>query len=411
MTRKKPLDLEMMEARQPLDDAAGYINRVLYASREQKDAQVLAYAASHAISAFNTFPRMLFTSPDFESGKTTALDIAFALCQNSWMADPTSFALKAKLMEPDRPTVVFDETSIIFGANGLRGRGHPLYKPMVEGYRKRAAYSVSVDRTPVDVSSYCFVVLAGRNAAVPPDLRSRCIIIKMRPVPGTIDLEDSLDDGVYSDGERIREQLHSWAQMAVQEDGLLNKWARESRRLHPRLRSRKLQVWGPLFAIARLAGGDWPKRCMAAFMALALDASEKPVLSAEDQVLYDAGHYLSEPLGHVDQRYLLSAELLKYLREQDEKLYTTKTDAQMARLMSAGLGRASTLTLPDRHTAKGWHVTAIMANYEALMAELEPDVEEDEDDEFDSFFEIDELPTTETTETTVPAATAPASAA
>lgn len=403
---KRRFDLEWMKEHQPLDDASGFIDRVLYARREQKDAMVLAYAASHGITSFNTFPRMLFTSPEFESGKTTAMDVAMMLCQSGWMADPTSYALRSKMSEPDRPTIGLDEISIVFGANGMRGRGSPLYKPLVEGYRKSAIFSMSVDRTATDVSSYCFVVMAGRNAAVPPDLRSRCIIIQMRPVPGRIELEDSLDDGVRSDGDRVREQMHSWVRMAAEQGDLLNLYAREARRLHPRLRSRKLQVWGALFAIARLAGGDWPKRCMNAFTALALDASEKPVLSAEDQVLFDAGQYLSEPLGRVEEKYLLSADLLAYLREQDEKLYTTKTDAQMARLMSAGLGRASVLTLPSRKTVRGWHVVAVQANYEALMAELEPDIEDEEADEFESFFDEDELPTTETTETTVRAADA-----
>lgn len=386
---KRRFDLEWMQEHQPLDDASGFIDRVLYARREQKDAMVLAYAASHGITAFNTFPRFLFTSPDFESGKTTALDVAMMLCQNGWLPDATSWALRAKMAEPDKPTLGIDETSIIFGSNGLRGRGNPLYKPLVEGYRKSAIFSMSVDRTATDVSSYCFVVMAGRNAAVPPDLRSRCIIVVMRPVPGKIDLEDSLDDGVRSDGDRIREQLHSWVRMAAEQGDLLNLYAREARRLHPRLRSRKLQVWGPLFAIARLAGGDWPKRCMNAFTALALDASEKPVLSAEDQVLYDAGQYLTDPATE-PSAYLLSAELLGYLRDQDERLYTSKTDAQMARLMSAGLGRASTLTLPSRKTAKGWHTRTITANYEALLVELEPDIEEEEADEFEAFFETEE---------------------
>jgi hypothetical protein len=373
------------------------LDRIVYATDQQKNALTLAFTASHTMESLRTQPRILVTSRDPLSGKTTVLDAAMMLCQNGWMADPTSFALRAKFAEPEKPTLVFDEISKIFGENGLRGRSNPLYKPLVEGYRKTATMSMSVDRTAVDVSSYCFAVLAGLKTAAPADLRTRSIIIMMRPVPRTITLEDSLDPGVEADGERVREQIHNW--VGLLDGDVLATSAANARRYHPALRNRKLQIWGPLFAIAEQAQNGWPERVLDAFSTLALDASEKPVLSAEEQILDDAGRYLADP-EHAEDRYLTSATLLRHIRTLDEKLYTSKSDRQIAQLMAAGLGKASVLTFPDRHTAKGWRAAEIRAAYTRLREEIEPEMEEQDPDEYDSFFDVE---TTETTETTVPA--------
>lgn len=387
--------------RHPLDDAARFADRIIYAKQEQKDAAVLYYAATHIVSGLNTMGRLLITSPEPNSGKTTLMDMGVMMCQNPWMSDPTKWALQGKFKEPERPTVFMDEISFVFGLNGQRGRSNPIYKPAVEGYRKTATFSGQVDGAPQDFSSYCACVMAGGKTAVPPDLRTRCIVISLRPCPDSIELEDSLDDGVAADGARIGEQMHAWAQMFIDDASMI---AREARKLHPKLRGRKLQVWGPLYVGAKMAGPDWVRRFLNAFCALALDASEKPVLSAEEQVLNDAGAYLSARETNKElERYLLSAELLRVLRRYDEKIYTSKSDAQMARLMTAALGPASTLTMqPSRKTAKGWHARSVLADYQRLMDSLVPEVEEEQEDEFADFFDIDDdEQTTETTETTV----------
>lgn len=404
------MEIEQMQKREPLSGAARFLSRIVYAPPEEKDACILYFAATHGVAGLNTIGRLLVTSPDHGAGKTTVLDAAAMMCQNPWMADPTKWALQSKFMEPDQPTPLMDEISQVFGPNGTRGRGNPLYKPLVEGYRKTATMSVSIDRTATDISSFCACVMAGKGPSVAPeDLRSRCVIIRMRPAPSTVELEDSLDAGVEADGKRIGEQMHSWVSLVADD---LADMARTTKKKHPALRGRKLQVWGSLFAMADLAGGDWPKRCMAAFMKLALAKSERPVLSAEEQVLWDAGHYLNDS-ETPPSPYLTSAELLKYLRSLDEAIYTTKTDSQVARLMSAGLGRAGVLTLPDRKTVRGWHAQAILALYDELVALVQPEPQEEEPDEFDDFFDEvydaeleeeqwqdDEDQTTETTETT-----------
>jgi hypothetical protein len=411
---RKPSDTDRLMAHlqeiEPLTGAARFMDRIVYMHPWQRDACVLYFSATHIARKLNTIGRLLITSTDGEAGKTTVMDMASMMCYNPWATEPNKWALQGKFRGGDFPTIILDEIHLIFGLNGQRGRSHPIYRPVVEGYRRRATFSGQIDGAPHDFSCYCPVILAGQKKAVPPDARTRCINIWMRPVPDTIDLEDSLDEGLEADGLRIGNQIHSWTQKFAD---LASGWMKEAHRLHPKLRGRKLQIWGSMYVIAKAAGPEWEKRFLEAFVNIALDSSEKPILAPEQQILMDAGIYLRNP-ETPEGSYLLSADLLEHVLTLEEDIYTRKTDRQIARLMSEGLGRASVLTLPDRHTARGWHRSVILRMVEELEDLLSPEEREDPDDEFEDFFDEGEaedelegdLETTETTETTVPIAEA-----
>jgi hypothetical protein len=165
----------------------------------------------------------------------------------------------------------------------------------------------------------------------------------------------------------------------------LQEIARDYRKFHRKLRARKAQIWVPLFVVAELAGGTWPGRVRKAFMKLALDASEKPVLSPDQNVLMDAAGILRA----TDRPYLTSRELLAGLRKIDESVvYRALSDRQMAMLMTQALGSASVLTLgKERRKAKGWHAMPILKLADELEAILSPEDDDESEDEFDSFFE------------------------
>ena len=68
---------------------------------------VLYAAATHALTAFPTFGRMLFTSEHEASGKTMGMAVTAALCANPLDASGTSYALTSALAAagntPDQP--------------------------------------------------------------------------------------------------------------------------------------------------------------------------------------------------------------------------------------------------------------------------------------------------------------------
>ncbi len=90
---------------------------------------------------------------------------------------------------------------------------------------------------------------------------------------------------VRMEAEPLKAELRRWANSRRRE---MAQWLIENgHRVHPLLNDRLLQLWGPLFAIAHVAGGDWPQLCLDAFLSLGLDESEKPVLQRDEQALLD----------------------------------------------------------------------------------------------------------------------------
>lgn len=369
-----------------LGEARQFAAEILYASGPMLDAITLAAAVSHNIDLFTTVPRLLFTSDIPESGKSTALDIMCMLGFNAWMADATSFALRARFNEAQRTLFVHDEISKIFGTSGLRGHSSPLYKILVEGYRRTATLSLAVDRTAVDVSSFSMAACAGLRTAAPPDLRSRSIIFPMRPVPADVpDMRSSVDSDTWAEGAILCGKLH---QAVMNSADTITAAYRGLRPPHRKLRGRLRQIWAPLFAVAAVAGGTWPSRVLAAFKDLALDASDKPVLSPTQMVLRDTAAIFTAT---GDER-MHAAAIAEQLRQvPDVELYRALTDRRLAQLMTSALGETTAMTI-DQHRARGFYASEVLAAWGKLDAELSAgDAEQYEPDQYDTMFEVTEV--------------------
>ena len=151
-------------------------------------------------------------------------------------------------------------------------------------------------------------------------------------------------------------------------------------------------MWGPLYAAALHAGGDWPARCLAAFKAMALDASDVPVLSPPQMILRDAAAMFAR----TEADRLFAADIAGHLRGiPDVELYEDLTDRGLAQLMTEALGPSQAMTIGESR-ARGYHARAVLAAWKRTEAQLEPPEDgEPEDDEFDTLFEV--TPVTEVT--------------
>jgi Protein of unknown function (DUF3631) len=364
-----------------LDDIRSFVSSVLYASAEQIDALTLACAVTHSVESFSTVPRLLFTSPEAQSGKTTGLDVVTMLSNNAWEADATVYALRAKFAEPERPTIVVDEISDVFGKSGLRGQSNPLGGVLRKGYRASASMSMAVDRTATDVSCYSVAAMAGLKTACPGDIRSRCIIFRMRPLPDTVEVADSQDSDTQALGGQYRAMLHQWVRDNA---GEIRYAFRNSRRPHPKFRARRQQIWGPLMAVAQVAGGSWPKRALAAFRELALDASDMPVLSPQQTVLRDAASVFER----TEAERMFTIDLAARLRDIPDRPLYSLTDRALAQLMCQGLGETTVMRIGEQR-ARGFYAHNVLAAWTKLEAKLSPQADDEpETDEFDSFFEV-----------------------
>lgn len=383
--KQDELDIGGLDGNEILLDNRKFDQSILYMTDEQHDALVLFDAASHVLDAYTTAPRALAVAPVKQSGKTTLLQ-TIAMCGwNTWKADPTGPALRAKFNEGEKPLVLIDEISEYYGKNGLRQGPKDLNKILLEGYAKDAKLALSVDRSTVDVSSFCFAAMGGLKEAVRDDIRDRSIVFDMKPVPAGIRLMDALSDDVQADGKLQNARLHQWAREHQDEI----KYAfRNFRRPHRKMVSRLRQIWGPLYAVALVAGGDWPQRCVNAFKAMALDASEQPVLSKSQMILRDSAKAFTS----TGAERMFTRDIAAYLRSLPEiSLYQDLSNEGLARSMSEALGAATAMTIGTQR-AKGFRAAPILSAWVRLEAKLNPPDEDDvDDDEFGDFFEVTEI--------------------
>lgn len=377
----------------PLDYGRNFTETVVAATPEQLDALVLTCAVSHSVGSFTTVPRLLAVSDDAGSGKSTAaIHVPRMLAWRPWVGNnATEPAVKAKFIEGET-TLLVDEISKLFGESGMNGKQSKLYAVLVAGYESTAIVSFSAGRVTEDVPIYGVAFMAGLRKAAPDDLRSRCIILQMKPASDSAaaNLEDALDPGIRAAGTQIGKSLHAWIR---QNNGFLEDYAKNHLRgIHPKLTGRRKQVWGPLFAVAAAAGGDWPQRCLRAFLELALDEGERPVLVPEQQMLLDFADF-SDSAG---DDVVFSRDLLTYVKGLDREMYRAMSDRDLAKLMARSLEPAQSIwgtysdetdseAKPTAH--KGWYASEHMIAANDLRAKLNMVMhEKPELDEYDVFY-------------------------
>lgn len=384
-----------------LNETADFIASVLYARKEQVDAYTLLLAVTHTLGSFNTVPLGLFTAQDPEAGKSTGLHLGLMLAYNAWKTKATPYAVRAKFNEPIPPTLIFDEISKVFGESGLRGHSHPLYEILTECYESTATISLAVDRAAEDRPAFCVAILAGLKNAVPRDIRSRCIEFRMRPIPPNVpELRDALDLDTRTLSGEYRLGLHQWVRANA--DSIRHAY-RNMRQPHPKFRSRRRQLWGPLYAVALAAGEDWPERCMAAFKAIALDASDLPQPSPPQMILRDVAACFTV----AGAEKMFAADIASRLRDMAEvDLYQKLTDRGLAQLMTQALGPTTAMTIGAQR-ARGFYAGPVLTEWEKLRPQLCPDVDDEaEADELDTMFDVEDIPDgagPEDTEVTQPA--------
>jgi hypothetical protein len=263
-----------------LDEAREFIAKFVSATPAQLDALTLWAAATHGLQVFPTFPRLLIVG-EMNSGKTEAMLRTTGLASNPWDADATPDALRSRLSCPPdmKPTLVLDEISDTFGKSGRGGATNPLGKVLRKGYKQGATQSFSVNRVAEAADIYTAAAMTGRGIAVPDDVRTRCIIVKM--VPGEPRCEYTVRE--YDQHTKLlRASLACWVRGHL---GELEEF--RAKGIHPKLTGRRREIWEPLFAAAALARGSWPRRALSAFMDLAIDQADQPVLTPKQTAVRD----------------------------------------------------------------------------------------------------------------------------
>jgi Protein of unknown function (DUF3631) len=250
---------------------------VVFPSAEAADAVALWIAATHGVQAWHCAPRLDITSPVKRCGKSRLLDIIEATCHDPLITANISAAALVRSLGDDPPTLLLDEADTVFGPKaadnhedlrGILNAGHSRNRPYIR-------WDVAARRAE-KCPTFSMAALAGIGD-LPDTITDRAVIVAMRRrAPGeSIDRYRDRRDGEPL--KRLGAQLGTWARAHVDE-------LREAEPVMP-VEDRAADTWEPLFAIADLAGGDWPKRATAA--ALALTAGDEADTSLGARLLAD----------------------------------------------------------------------------------------------------------------------------
>jgi putative DNA primase/helicase len=221
------------------------------------DAIALWCAHAHSFDAFVCSPRLNITSPEKQCGKTTLRDLLSLLVPRPLSTENLTTAVLFRAVQAYKPTLLADECDAWLGAN------EDLRALLNAGHRRggQVLRCVGDDHEVRIFEVFAPAVLCGIGS-LPPTLHDRSISISLRRAKR---------------GE-IRERFDSRrTQREVELCRRLARFAQDNWSLlelgDPVLPTeafnRIADNWRPLFAIAEVAGGDWPMRASQAFIQLA----------------------------------------------------------------------------------------------------------------------------------------------
>jgi putative DNA primase/helicase len=224
------------------------------------DAVTLWIAHTHAYKSFTHSPRLNLCSPEKGCGKTTLIDVIGLLTPRSLRTESVTPAVIFRLADSHFPTLLLDECdTYLTNSEDLRGL-------LNAGHRKGAtALRCEGDENQVRTfNAFVPAVLAGIGA-LPGTLYDRSIRVKLvRALRDEI--KKRFDSRHISTEAELCRKLARWVGDNLEQlEGI-------DPQLPAGAFNRVADNWRPLFAVAQVAGGEWPERAAIAFAKLEANA-------------------------------------------------------------------------------------------------------------------------------------------
>lgn len=265
--------VEELEAwQQPVDGLAvlSEMEGILraYCILQDSDYRVLPVLAlaTYCIDAFSVFPRGVIKSPQKRCGKTVLLETLESLTHRALMASGISTAAMFRVIDRYSPTLLIDEADTFMQENEeLRG-------VINSSHRRRNASvirTVGDNHEPTKFSTWAPMFIAGIGDRA-ETVEDRAIIFELRRKLPNESVARCPPD-MYERNANLRRKCIRWAQDNI--DTL-----RTTDFEVPSFgNDRAADNWLPLFAIARLVGGEWEQHLMDAFRIKShLEAENEP---------------------------------------------------------------------------------------------------------------------------------------
>lgn len=225
-----------------------------YISFPSQDAAVawsLWVLHCHLIGLLDSTPRLAVIAPEKGCGKTRVLEVMATLVPRPMASVLVTPAVLYRSIDRERPpTMLIDEVDTLWG----KGKeNEPLRAIINSGHRRgQDVQRMNMDGPQKVVETFALfapVAMAGIGT-LPPTVMDRSVVVRMRRrAPGDV-VARWRARTAEPEGWMIRDELEVWAsgitELVLPDDD-------------EEFTDRVADVWEPLFAIADLVGGSWPR--------------------------------------------------------------------------------------------------------------------------------------------------------
>ena len=235
-----------------LDEIVVVIHRHVILEKSSAIAIALYVLLTYCVDEISCCTTLAIESPEKRCGKTTLLDLLMRLVYRPIPAANISPAAVYRLIEAMQPTLLIDEADTFLRANddirGILNSGHTRATAVV--WRTE---EINGERTVVAFSTWGAKVIA-QIGQLYETLRDRSIVVSMRrKLP-----DEKVERLRKKDYSPIPRKAYAWALENKSRIPALEPGAPEC------LNDRQADGWEPLFAIADIAGGEWPGKARSA---------------------------------------------------------------------------------------------------------------------------------------------------
>ena len=263
---------ELVNGSELLAALAVWFGRYLYLPKGAADAIALWTVATWFVADFYIAPILALLSATKRCGKTLLLDLLRLVvrrgCTTSGVGITT--AVLFRLNDRDHPTFLIDEAEKLSGNHADRD----LIAMLNVGHRRGARVQRCVERNGTheidEFDAFGFRALAAIRTLW-NTVMDRTIAVWVQRKPRTVALTRFSGRTVEREGADLARRIRRWA------DDHSDLMAQaEAKAMQPAwLGDRECDNWSPLFAVAAVAGGEWPRRATQAAKALRTDVEEE----------------------------------------------------------------------------------------------------------------------------------------
>ncbi len=242
-----------------LDEAYNVIMRHVVIRREDAIACVLWAVHAHLYDIFDHTPRLLITAPDAECGKTLLMThMVGSLVPRPQPVELMKPAPFFRLSESLKPTFLIDEMDVFIQEDS------DLLAAVNSGWEPHGGVPrcVGEDNEVRIFSTHCPVAMAGveLNKKLPATTITRSIVISLERAA----YEDISDEDIYNPKQHKQVLIDIGRKLARWSLDHRDKVSEVAPCLPPKIRTRLADKWIPVFKIANVVGGEWPKLAKAA---------------------------------------------------------------------------------------------------------------------------------------------------